>query len=185
MGQFALGLRSLLIKSTIFVIMAALLAWALGGTLWPRPHIADLRLSRTPVGTQVYFWRVSQKDRLQEFAAWQLMIKPNAMDEAKPADEREWFNGAGPIVTAKELHFGGCDASGQWTLVKLSLSGERTVNTLMPDRLAVEQQLARLAAGLPMQDAETILKQRGEVLDPSGAGPLHPALNPADKSMVP
>ena len=41
MGQVALGFRSLLIKAAIFVIMAGLLAWALGGTLFPRPTIAD------------------------------------------------------------------------------------------------------------------------------------------------
>jgi len=36
MGQVALGLRSLVLRIVVFVIMAALLAWALGGTLWPR-----------------------------------------------------------------------------------------------------------------------------------------------------
>ncbi len=36
MGQVYLGFRSLLFKIAVFVVMAALLAWALGGTLWPR-----------------------------------------------------------------------------------------------------------------------------------------------------
>ncbi len=36
MGQVALGFRSLLVRAAVFFIMAALLAWALGGTLWPR-----------------------------------------------------------------------------------------------------------------------------------------------------
>lgn len=36
MGQVYLGFRSLLVKIAIFVVMAALLAWALGGTLWPK-----------------------------------------------------------------------------------------------------------------------------------------------------
>lgn len=40
MGQLALGFRSLLIRLTIFFVMALLLAWALGGTLWPRPVYA-------------------------------------------------------------------------------------------------------------------------------------------------
>ncbi len=43
MGQVALGLRSLAIRITIFVVMAALLAWALGGTLWPRSSSAVQR----------------------------------------------------------------------------------------------------------------------------------------------
>ena len=36
MGQVALGFRSLLVRAAVFFVMAALLAWALGGTLWPR-----------------------------------------------------------------------------------------------------------------------------------------------------
>lgn len=43
MGQVALGLRSLVVRIVVFVIMAALLAWALGGTLWPRPVSAIQR----------------------------------------------------------------------------------------------------------------------------------------------
>ena len=39
--QVMLGLRSLLVKLAIFFVMAALLAWALGGTLFPRPEIVD------------------------------------------------------------------------------------------------------------------------------------------------
>jgi hypothetical protein len=41
----------------------------------------------------------------------------------------------------------------------------------MPDRLAVEQQLARIAAGLPIQDAKTIAQQRAAVLDPGSVNP--------------
>ena len=39
MGQVYLGFRSLLVKAAIFVVMAALLAWAIGGTLWPRTAV--------------------------------------------------------------------------------------------------------------------------------------------------
>ena len=39
MGQIYLGFRSLLVKIAIFVVMAALLAWALGGTLWPKTEV--------------------------------------------------------------------------------------------------------------------------------------------------
>ena len=42
MGQFALGIRSLLIRLAVFFVMAVLLAWALGGTLWPRAEVIDL-----------------------------------------------------------------------------------------------------------------------------------------------
>lgn len=39
MGQILLGFRSLALKIAVFVALAALLAWTLGGTLWPRPVI--------------------------------------------------------------------------------------------------------------------------------------------------
>ena len=39
--QVILGLRSLIVKAVVFFIMAALLAWALGGTLFPRPEVVD------------------------------------------------------------------------------------------------------------------------------------------------
>ncbi|MDG2021380.1 MAG: hypothetical protein P8J59_05480 [Phycisphaerales bacterium] len=39
MGQVYLGFRSLLVKLAVFVVMAALLAWAIGGTLWPRTAV--------------------------------------------------------------------------------------------------------------------------------------------------
>ena len=46
MGQVYLGFRSLLVKIVVFVVMAALLAWAIGGTLWPR---TAMRIVGTPI----------------------------------------------------------------------------------------------------------------------------------------
>lgn len=48
MGQILLGFRSLAVKIAVFVVLASLLAWILGGTLWPRPVI---RLVGEPVGS--------------------------------------------------------------------------------------------------------------------------------------
>ncbi|MDG2291457.1 MAG: hypothetical protein P8L37_02275 [Phycisphaerales bacterium] len=62
MGQLALGVRSLLIRLVIFFIMAILLAWALGGTLWPRPVTANAITGTT--GDISWSWnaRVSSYD---------------------------------------------------------------------------------------------------------------------------
>lgn len=56
MGQVALGFRSLFFRALVFFIMAALLAWALGGTLWPTPVCRTL----TPVklGSEQWAWNV-------------------------------------------------------------------------------------------------------------------------------
>ena len=48
MGQIVLGFRSLAVKVAVFVALAALLAWILGGTLWPRSVV---RLVGEPVGS--------------------------------------------------------------------------------------------------------------------------------------
>ena len=47
MGQVVLGFRSLAVKLAVFVALATVLAWILGGTLWPRPVV---RLLGEPVG---------------------------------------------------------------------------------------------------------------------------------------
>jgi len=51
-AQLFLGFRSLAVKIFIFVVMAALLAWALGGTLWPRPQVRTVGETVTTSGGQ-------------------------------------------------------------------------------------------------------------------------------------
>ncbi|HRP63332.1 MAG TPA: hypothetical protein PK400_08580 [Phycisphaerales bacterium] len=156
MGQLALGFRSLIIKLVIFVIMAALLAWALGGTLFPRPHVANL-LGGVPavVGTDQYFWQVTIDARRQEHLDWRLMrLRVNGRME--PADQRGWIDGAGPIAHEDAVYFGGRDPqSGVWRLVRLDKGGVLQEEVL-PDRFAIEQELARLQAGARLNDAEVM-----------------------------
>ena len=65
MGQVALGLRSLVVRIIVFVVMAALLAWALGGTLWPRPVSAIQRPVINAAGSQ-WGWMVTVDSADQE-----------------------------------------------------------------------------------------------------------------------
>ena len=169
MGQVALGFRSLLTKVAIFFVMAALLAWALGGTLWPRfwprPYVADkLNLQTAHVGDDVYFWQITITRPTQSDGTWRLW-KMGAHSSRALADDRMWIGGAGPVAREGSVFFGGLMASGQWVISTPGSDG--SADAPMPDRLAVEQQLARLAAGLPLQDQETILRQRSAVLDPA------------------
>jgi hypothetical protein len=164
MGQFVLGIRSLLIKLAVFVVMAALLAWALGGTLWPKARSADLTAvgPSAVIADRAYSWQVLVIGRVNAARAqWRLMMRHGA-EAPQPVDERTWAEGAGPVVAADRLYFGGRDDSGNWRIFTLNDS----VGAPMPDRLAVEQQLARVSAGLPIQDAATVLRQRELVLDP-------------------
>jgi hypothetical protein len=167
MGQVALGFRSLLVKGTVFFIMAALLAWALGGTLWPRAEVVDF--PSVSFDARAWFWRLSVGGRDDGEIRWTLMY---AQPLIQPFDDRVWQEVAGPIVADDALYYAGrpsVDAG--WRIERIDADGEQS-SYGMPDRLAVERQLARLAAGLPVQDAAVIASQRAAVLEPNP--------NPAD-----
>lgn len=173
MGQFALGIRSLLFKAAIFVVLAALLAWALGGTLFPRPSRADI--PATSFAGHQWVWRVSVYDRrafesrdASQRIEWQLR-RDGVKDEDQPLSEPIWSDVAGPVVQDNRMHFAGrAKAANDWTIYTIDESNGIVAHEAMPDRLAVEHQLARLKAGLPMQNAETIERERRIVLDPAG-----------------
>ena len=169
MGQFALGLRSLLIKSAVFVIMAALLAWALGGTLWPRAQISN--------APSVHFegfhwhWQLSVGGKTPGEARWRLMVA-DIENKAAPFDDDVWADVSGPVAGDDGLYvaYRGATANHAWTIERIQRINNdfQGAHFTMPDRLAVEQQLERVRAGLSVQDAQTIMKQRHFVLDPPG-----------------
>lgn len=170
MGQVALGLRSLLFKAGIFFVMAALLAWALGGTLWPRDEVVDFEGVR--FDGRDWFWRLVVRGKPPE-ARWQLMVRGTDDEAPRAQGERQWVEVSGPRVSGARLVYAGkleATSAMPWRLVATDGGGEAQTWEL-PDRLAVEQQLARLEAGLPVQDDPTIRRQRSRVLDPSGGEP--------------
>ena len=165
MGQFALGLRSLLVKAAVFVVMAALLAWALGGTLFPRPETA--RFDGVLFAGERWFWELAVGGRKSGEVRWRMMIE-DEKGEISPLDSHSWAEVSGPVVADDSLYYAGrasLNPAEPWRIEQVSKS--RSVASYpMPDRLAVELQLARLAAGLPIQDAATMRRQRPLVLDP-------------------
>ena len=163
MGQVALGFRSLLIRLATFVVMAALLAWALGGTLFPRAETAD-REAVTFAGKS-WFWRALLGGREPGVIRWQLAVRDDAEEHA--FDETVWADVAGPVVAGESLYYAVCSADAAWRLVQHASSGERTLFP-MPDRLAVERQLARIRSGLAIQSVDEIEAQRPRVLAPDG-----------------
>lgn len=167
MGQLALGFRSLLIRLALFFLFAMLLAWALGGTLWPRPE----RVSYDPVhfDGRAWFWQLAVGGDQPGVARWTMMVTDPEDDRVERADERTWFEPAGPVATESAIYYGGrlsVDEDG-WHLRRVHALG-RSEMQVLPDRLALEHQLARLAAGLPLQDAEEIQRQRPLLLEPGG-----------------
>jgi hypothetical protein len=165
MGQFALGLRSLLVRVTIFVIMAALLAWALGGTLFPRPQRADFRSYAVRYDNAMWYWRVLVGGKNTGEVRWNLMREADNGDTEVAADHA-YREVAGPVLGEDGLYYAGRGpaTNATWELRHRSSTGEAA--HAFRDRLAIEQQLARIAAGLPLQDAATVSRQRLHVLDP-------------------
>lgn len=190
MSQVALGLRSLVIKLAIFVAMAALLAWALGGTLWPRPErlrSSIVALSDDPAkGNRVWYaidTEVGGRDRGQTSATL-VRLKPlRGTHSATPVlpppadddEEREIWDEAlapvpvGPVDDAKEMWVAArVRGTEGWRLVRVGVAGDVLERIEFPDRLEVERQLARVRTGLPVQSAEAAAAARGAMLGTGG-----------------
>lgn len=190
MSQVALGLRSLVIKLAIFVAMAALLAWALGGTLWPRPErlrSSIVALSDDPAkGNRVWYaidTEVGGRDRGQTSATLVRLKPSRGTHSATPvlpvpaeADEdREIWDEAlapvpvGPVDDAKEMWVAArVRGTEGWRLVRVGVAGDVLERIEFPDRLEVERQLARVRTGLPVQSAEAAAAARGAMLGTGG-----------------
>jgi hypothetical protein len=103
MGQVALGFRSLLVKVSIFVVMAALLAWTLGGTLFPQP-VQGLQgpVLNTPMGA--WAWQVTTRlDVKDEPVIWHLV--------QRSGDGWIEVQGGGPFMSVVPLGISSAKAS--------------------------------------------------------------------------
>jgi hypothetical protein len=116
MGQLALGFRSLLIKVAIFFVMAGLLAWALGGTLFPKPTVVDL-----PGAGDVH-WRVSSGGDLHGLQ-WSLIRDDQEIKTG------HWQSAVGPVIVDGVTWIATGNA-GQWSISKVT--GSTVVEELSP-----------------------------------------------------
>ena len=94
MGQVALGLRSLVFRIVVFFVMAALLAWTLGGTLWPRPVSAIQRPVINAGGSQ-WGWKVTVNPTSLE-VSYRLAERRDGSWE--PVEGLEAFHAVRPLV---------------------------------------------------------------------------------------
>ena len=175
MGQFVLGLRSLAVKLAVFFVLAALLAWILGGTLWPRPQ--STHTQGVVFAGKTWSWRLTIGPRSADDIRWQLVSFVDANKDRSSAVELAWREVAGPLLVDDRMILAGRGDDGTWKLMIMDGS-ESIVSHAMPDRLAVEQQLARVQAGLPIQDEPTILQQRRMVIDPGIDPGIDPTIDP-------
>ena len=105
MGQVALGFRSLLIKASIFFVMAGLLAWALGGTLFPKPTIVNMS------GAGSLHFVASSGGEIHG-------LKWILMQDQTPIAEGHWQAVVGPVIVDGEVWIATGNA-GQWQISKV------------------------------------------------------------------
>ena len=167
-AQVMLGLRSLLVKVAIFFVMAALLAWALGGTLFPRPEVVDY--SRiTFQGTEWWLRMLAGGDQ-PGATRWFLMERNGGKTFRQPGlhspeDELGWLDATTPMVADDTLYVGFRTAQAGWQIAVFEQAAPLTRVVRVLDRLAVERQLARVQQGLPIQDESIERQVREQVLE--------------------
>ena len=103
MGQLALGFRSLLVKAAIFFVMAGLLAWALGGTLFPR----NLNFS----GAGEVHWKASLGGDIDGMQ-WTLMKGDQELAVG------HWQSVVGPVIV-EGATWSATGNAGQWSFLKV------------------------------------------------------------------
>ncbi|MAC18322.1 MAG: hypothetical protein CMJ23_01355 [Phycisphaerae bacterium] len=176
MGQVYLGFRSLLVKIAVFVVMAALLAWALGGTLWPK---TVTRLVGVPVvvdGTMMTL--VDQIGAERSTFGLGVLDSQGTLVECWPRPESktpEWIEALSPVSTP-DGSAGGVAARTieRWTVWffddgerRLQGPGLRCFET--ESRLEAATQLDRIARGLPLEDQPATEVETVESDDESSA----------------
>lgn len=109
MGQLALGFRSLLIKIAIFFVMAGLLAWALGGTLFPKPTVINL-----PGAGNVH-WRISSGGDVHGLQ-WSLIREDQEIKTG------HWQSVVGPVIV-NGVSWLATGNAGQWSISKVTDAG--------------------------------------------------------------
>ena len=115
MGQLALGFRSLLIKIAIFFVMAGLLAWVLGGALFPQPTTVIL-----PGAGEVY-WRVSSGGKINGLL-WTLIRDDEEIESG------HWQSVVGPVIVDGNAWIA-MGNSGQWSFSKVTVDDIESVAT--------------------------------------------------------
>ena len=172
MWQVLLGLRSLLVKIAVFVVMAALLAWALGGTLWPRTSIRKIGTPVVCKGVSIVLVHQVRAPRAtygiaQVGDGGEIVSRTPKVEQMIPAWRDALTAVASPDGAAAAFAF---EVAGQWSIgvVESPLelgSGMGWRDWPVLDRLEAARQLARFAEGRAIQDEDAQRAARSAVLD--------------------
>ncbi len=178
MGQIYLGFRSLAVKLVVFFLMAAMLAWILGGTLWPTLTMGLIQPTVDAGGkTFGIVDQIYEGDVSYGIASINSEGKP-VLANPRPDQTPPQFIGAmAPAASSDgtKVAFGVCVRSSEgpaWRVLVLedpgSWPGPLTTFEMI-DQLEAARQLARFTFGQTIQDEPTQRSVRQDVLDADSA----------------
>lgn len=134
MGQATLALRNLLIKAAIFVVLAALLAWAVGGTLF-----GSHRVNFPPVDWNGREWcvQVIGNGQRPDRVRWRLLSRAGEDPWVvhPVSDTGVWRDLIGPVADAGGLRLAvatEASAGKTWQLVTFTTASPAPVLTPLP-----------------------------------------------------
>ena len=181
MSQVLLGVRNLSVRIAIFVALAAVFVWILGGSLFPRPDAilhgtvevgrAGEGLGRVRLVEIVHPLSTLPSERV----VWILEVEgdtPLGYSRFEPCATMPVLVNAGGLVSIPDesafrtAYFAGRKAgSDAWSVFAIGgyESCPRELHAY-PDRLEAERQIARAVAGLEIQDPATAASARDAVL---------------------
>ena len=133
MGQVALGVRSLLIRLAIFFVMALLLAWALGGTLWPRP-VSATAMSIVSGGS-TWTWDARITSYSEPGLTWTLSREQGGRSHGG------WLGATTFIVADNDVYTAGRDPKQGWQILRLAPDGGYEVVSTVASRMEADVDL--------------------------------------------
>jgi len=159
MGQLALGLRSLAVRFAVFVVLAALLAWILGGTLFPAPQ--RVNFPAWQFDGAAWNWRVSGSSTDAGPTAWTLFEHRDGdgVREQRFGLNGEWRQVWGPrfdagtmmIGLALEPGPGSADQATQWWLLRFAPGPGGSVDkSRLDDEASLREVLGATAESAPL-----------------------------------
>lgn len=194
MSQVLLGVRNLSVRIAIFVALAAVFVWFLGGSLFPRPDAivhATVEFGRAGEGLgQVRLVEIVHPASTlpSERVVWIVEVAGEGVGYAiglsrfEPCAAMPVLVDAGGLVSVADAaafrtaYFAGRRAgSDAWSVFAIG-GYERCPRELhaYPDRLEAERQIARVVAGLEVQEPAAAAAGREAVLGAGGAPASEP-----------
>ena len=182
MSQVLLGFRNLALRIAVFVVLAAVLAWLLGGNLFARNTVIALGTASTgagdgPVEVRVEQVVLSKTDLSRDRAFFRVQLSDSSSYSGEEIEFPERFAQVSQLV---EVDPGGLDravwfageplkdgggASGAWRVYRVTPYATAPKTMLeVSDRLEAERQLARVKVWLPIQAADAAGAARDAVL---------------------